>query len=102
MTVLPTTPAKPAVTRVSDGAPGAALMGHRWLLSPAALGRCLAALPAPMQLGKVEFSDGTWRTAFGCDSAAATGTDISSCGSWPAAVAAGAAGPATSNPGAVG
>ena len=78
------------------------MMGHRWLLSPAALGRFLAALPAPMQLGKVEFYDGTWRTAFGCDSAAATGTDISSCGSWPAAVAAGAAGPATSNPGAVG
>jgi allophanate hydrolase len=88
MTVLPTTPAKPAITRVSDG--GAALLGHRWLLSPAALGRFLAALPAPMQLGKVEFDDGTWRTAFGCDASAATGADISSYGSWPAAIAAGA------------
>ena len=90
MTVLPTTPAKPAITRVPDGPTGAALSGHRWLLSPAALGRFLAALPAPMQLGKVEFDDGTWRTAFGCDGSAATGTDISSYGSWPAAVAAGA------------
>ena len=90
MTVLPTTPAKPAITRVPDGATGAALSGHRWLLSPAALGRFLAALPAPMQLGKVEFDDGTWRTAFGCDGSAATGTDISSYGSWPAAIAAGA------------
>jgi allophanate hydrolase len=90
MTVLATTPAKPAVTRVSDGAAGTALTGHRWLLSPAALGRFLAALPAPMQLGRVEFADGTWRTAFGCDGAAATGADISGHGSWPAAIAAGA------------
>ncbi len=71
MTVLPTTPAKPATTRVPDGAAGAALSGHWWLLSPAALGRFLAALPAPMQRGRVEFDDGTWRTAFGCDGSAA-------------------------------
>lgn len=90
MTVLATTPAKPAVTRVPDGTAGARLIGHRWLLSPAALGRFLVELPAPMQLGKVEFADGTWRTAFGCDGSAATGTDISAYGSWPAAIAAGA------------
>lgn len=90
MTVLPTVPAKPAVTRVPDGVPGAALYGHRWLLSAAALGRFLAALPAPMQLGKVEFGDGTWRTAFGCDGAATIGPDVSGYGSWPAAVSAGA------------
>ena len=90
MSVLPMVPAKPAITRVPDGASGAALLGHRWLLSPAALGRFLAALPAPMQLGKVEFHDGTWRTAFGCDGSAATGADISKYGSWPAAIAAGA------------
>jgi allophanate hydrolase len=29
-----------------------------------------------MQLGKVEFDDGTWRTAFGCDGSAATGKNI--------------------------
>jgi allophanate hydrolase len=92
MSVLPTVPAKPAVTRAPDGEPGAALSGHRWLLSPAALGRFLAALPAPMQLGKVEFDDGAWRTGFGCDAAAATGADISTYGSWPAAIAAGAVG----------
>jgi allophanate hydrolase len=92
MSVLPTVPAKPAVTRVAHGGAGAALSGHRWLMSPAALGRFLATLPAPMQLGKVEFDDGTWRTAFGCDASAATGADISSYGSWPAAIAAGAVG----------
>ena len=90
MSVLPTVPPKPAVTRMPEGAEGASLMGHRWLLSPAALGLFLAALPAPMQLGKVEFDDGTWRTGFGCDGSAATGKDISSFGSWPAAIAAGA------------
>ncbi|GFM25096.1 hypothetical protein ACCO42_03565 [Mycolicibacterium sp. D3] len=90
MTVLPTVPAKPAVVRVAEGESGAALHGQRWLMSAAALGRFLAALPPPMQLGKVEFDDGSWRTAFGCDGAAATGRDISAHGSWPAAVAAGA------------
>lgn len=89
MTALPTTPPKPGVTRVPDGVEGAALTGHRWLLSPAALGRFLAELPAPMQLGKVEFADGSWRTAFGCD-AAVPGDDISGYGSWTNALAAGA------------
>lgn len=89
MTALPTTPPKPGVTRVPDGVDGAALTGHRWLLSPAALGQFLAELPAPMQLGKVEFADGSWRTAFGCD-AAVPGEDISSYGSWTDALAAGA------------
>jgi allophanate hydrolase len=90
MSVLPTQPPKPAVTRVPEGSPGAALTGHRWLLSPRALGLFLAALPAPMQLGKVEFDDGTWRTGFNCDASAATGPDISEYGSWPAAIKAGA------------
>jgi allophanate hydrolase len=90
MTVLSTSPPKPAITRVPEASDGAALLGHRWLLSPAALGLFLDALPAPMQLGKVEFADGTWRTGFGCDGSAATGKDISSYGSWPAAIEAGA------------
>jgi allophanate hydrolase len=102
MTVLNTAPAKPAITRCPDGVDGTSLTGHRWLLSQGALGTFLAALPAPMQLGKVEFADGTWRTAFGCDgAAAAAGADISHYGSWPAAVAAGAVAPATSDSSAV-
>lgn len=90
MTVVASSPAKPAVSRVAAGTPGVALYGQRWLLSAAALGRFLVALPPPMQLGKVEFADGSWRTAFGCDASATVGADISSFGSWPAAVAAGA------------
>jgi allophanate hydrolase len=92
MSVLPTDPPKPAVCRVPEGAPGVSLMGHLWLLSPKGLGLFLAALPAPMQLGKVEIDDGTWRTGFSCDATAATGPDISRYGSWPAAIAAGAVG----------
>jgi allophanate hydrolase len=91
MTAMDTVPPKPAIVRVPDDENGTSLLGHRWLLSPAALGTFLAALPAPMQLGKVEFADGSWRTAFGCDGvAAAAGKDISSYGSWPAAIEAGA------------
>ncbi len=90
MTAMDTVPPKPAIGRVPDDAEGTALTGQRWLLSPAALGRFLAALPAPMQLGKVELADGTWVTGFGCDGAAAdAGRDISAYGSWPAAIAAG-------------
>lgn len=90
MSVLPTVPARPAITRVPDSTAGASIKGHRWLLSPAALGLFLDALAAPMQLGKVEFDDGTWRTGFSCDASAATGPDVSEYGSWPAAIAAGA------------
>lgn len=91
MAALDTVPPKPGITRAPEDTAGTALTGHRWLLSPAALGRFLGALPAPMQLGKVEFDDGSWRTGFGCDgAAAAAGKDISEHGSWPAALAAGA------------
>jgi len=89
MTALNAVPANPAVARVPDGETGAALAGHRWLLSPAALGRFLAELPAPMQLGKVEFADGSWRTAF-CSDGSAAGVDISAYGGWANAVNAGA------------
>lgn len=64
MTAMDTVPPKPAIGRVPDDADGTALTGQRWLLSPAALGRFLAQLPAPMQLGKVELADGTWVTGF--------------------------------------
>jgi allophanate hydrolase len=44
-----------------------------------------------MQLGSVECADGRWRTAFGCDAAAAArAKDISSYGSWRDALEAGA------------
>lgn len=90
MTVLATQPPKPGVQRVVDGKPGMSLAGHRWTLSPAALGIFLAQLPAPMQLGQVELDDGSWLVGFGCDASAATGPDISAYGGWLHAMDAGA------------
>jgi allophanate hydrolase len=80
MYALDTTPPKPLVIRDSDT--GASLPGERWLLSPAALGRFLAALPAPMTLGRVELDDGTWATGFCANPA--SGTDITAAGGWRA------------------
>ncbi|NMO00293.1 allophanate hydrolase [Gordonia sp. TBRC 11910] len=89
---LDTTPAKPGLVRVGDG--GASIIGEEWLLSPAALGRFLAALPAPMMLGNVERADGSWVTGFGCSAdALVDAEDITAFGGWvafrSAAVAAG-------------
>ncbi|MFC7450254.1 allophanate hydrolase [Rhodococcus daqingensis] len=91
LTALDTVPRKPGLIRVADR--GVSIAGEKWLLTPAALGRFLAELPTPMQLGAVEFDDGSWGTGFGCDhAAAASGRDISEYGGWKAALAAGALG----------
>jgi allophanate hydrolase len=76
---LDTQPPKPLVVRSAEGA---SLPGERWLLSPAALGRFLAALPAPMTLGKIELADGTWATGFVAGEPA--GEDITAAGGWRA------------------
>ena len=83
---LDTAPSKPGLLRCED-AGGASIAGERWVLSPAALGEFLAALPTPMMLGAVELDDGTWITGFGCDhSAGARGRDITAHGGWVAAL----------------
>ncbi|WP_255671770.1 allophanate hydrolase [Glycomyces amatae] len=79
---LDTEPPKPLVVRTENGA---SLPGERWLLSPAALGRFLDALPAPMTLGKVELDDGTWTTGFVANRPA--GEDITAAGGWRARTA---------------
>ncbi len=79
MFALDTKPPKPFVIRADDGA---SFPGERWQLSPAALGRFLAALPAPMSLGNVELEDGTWATGFVANQAA--GQDITAAGGWRA------------------
>ncbi|HEY1155721.1 MAG TPA: allophanate hydrolase [Arthrobacter sp.] len=80
MVALDTVPPKPGVYRSDDGAE---LVGERWLVSPAALGTFLAALPEPMLLGSVVLSDGTTAVGFACDAvAAAEGEDITAWGDW--------------------
>ncbi|MFF0144834.1 allophanate hydrolase [Amycolatopsis sulphurea] len=53
----------------------AALDGERWRLSPAAFGRFVAELPAPLLLGRVELEDGSSPFAVRCDPAAADGAE---------------------------
>jgi allophanate hydrolase len=90
MVSLETEPPKPGVYRSEDGAE---LVAERWLLSEAALGKFLAALPEPMLLGSVRLNDGSSAVGFACDAvAAATGTDITEYRDWLAALAAAQAG----------
>jgi allophanate hydrolase len=78
-----TTPPKPGLLR--EGAGGASIPGELWSLSTAGLGDFLAALPTPMNLGRVELDDGTWVVGFGCAAdAAAVGEDITAAGGWRA------------------
>lgn len=79
MHALDTTVPKPFIVR--DRA-GTSLPGERWLLSPAALGTFLHALPAPMTLGPIELADGTWTTGFTANPPA--GADITDKGGWRA------------------
>lgn len=78
MVALPTTPPKPGVVR--DDRNGVSLAAEIWLLSPAALGTFLAALPRPMALGRLTFADGSERLGFTCT--APEGDDISEFGGW--------------------
>ncbi|MEU8138174.1 allophanate hydrolase [Streptodolium elevatio] len=80
---LRTEPPKPGITATAPGE-GGALEGERWTLSPAALGLFLAALPAPMTLGKVILDSGEAVTAFHCDvPPSADVIDVTPYGSWP-------------------
>ncbi|MFD0821369.1 hypothetical protein ACFQ0D_24365, partial [Micromonospora zhanjiangensis] len=88
LAALDTAPPRPGLTRVGGG--GVRVDGEVWALSVGALGRFLAALPAPMNLGRVELDDGRWVIGFGCATeAAAAGTDISAHGGWRNWLAAG-------------
>ena len=56
----------------------------RWLVGTAMLGDFLAALPAPMSLGRVTLADGTEVVGFGCTLEAwRAGEDITQHGDWP-------------------
>ncbi|ONK10251.1 allophanate hydrolase [Streptomyces sp. MP131-18] len=83
MAALPGSPPRPGLLRVADGEPGHGIEGELWALPPAALGRLLAALPAPMALGRVLLADGREVTGFLCEAHAVHGApDISGHGSW--------------------
>lgn len=80
---LDTDPPKPGLARVAPG-DGAAIYGELWLIGTAMLGDFLAALPAPMSLGRATLADGTEVVGFGCTAEAwDAGQDITHHGDWP-------------------
>lgn len=80
---LDTTPPKPGLMRVG-AEDGTSIGGELWLVGTAMLGEFLAALPAPMALGRVTLADGTEVVGFGCAlDAWRDGADISQFGDWP-------------------
>ncbi|WP_264000078.1 allophanate hydrolase [Mycobacterium yunnanensis] len=92
---LDTTPPKPGLMRVGPDE-GAAVGGELWLVGTAMLGDFLAALPAPMSLGRVTLADGTEVVGFGCAlEAFRAGDDITHHGDWPTYLASVSTGSAT-------
>ncbi len=80
---LDTEPPKPGLVRVAPGA-GTTIAGELWSIGTAMLGDFLAALPAPMSLGRVELADGSEVVGFGCSLQAwESGVDITHHGDWP-------------------
>lgn len=92
--VLPgTTPAKPGLVRD----PGFAGVGDKpglevevWALSPAAFGEFVAAIPAPLGIGKIALEDGAQVSGFLCEAyALADAPEITHLGGWRAYIAEG-------------
>jgi len=85
---LETVPAKPGLVRVAPGGDGASIAGELWRLPAAGLGTFLAAIPAPMALGKISLVDGREVTGFLVEPFAVVGApDISAHGGWRAYLA---------------
>ncbi|MFZ1411822.1 MAG: amidase family protein, partial [Micropruina sp.] len=83
---LDTTPPKPGLVRVDEG--GHSVVGEVWRLPAEGFGRFVAALPAPMAIGKVELADGRSVSGFVVEPFAVQGAaDITSFGGWRAYLA---------------
>jgi allophanate hydrolase len=81
---LATTPPKPGLAH-SPGFHGPGIAVEIWALSPENFGRFVAALPAPMGIGRVTLADGSVHPGFLCEAYALEGaTDITSFGGWRA------------------
>jgi allophanate hydrolase len=81
---LTTTPPKPGLAQ-TPGFTGSGIAVEVWALSPENFGRFVAALPAPMGIGRVTLADGSVHPGFLCEAYALEGaTDITSFGGWRA------------------
>ncbi|MEM7742723.1 MAG: allophanate hydrolase [Pseudomonadota bacterium] len=74
-------PARPGLVR-SDGT-GSPIALEIWSLPKACLGAFVEGIPAPLGIGSIELSDGSWVKGFLCEiTGTKGGTDISSLGDW--------------------
>lgn len=74
---------RPGMAR--DEARGAAIEVEVWRLPSEAFGSFVAAIPAPLGIGKVEVADGRWLSGFICEAYGLAGaTDITEFGGWRA------------------
>jgi allophanate hydrolase len=89
--VLPdTTPPKPGLMRDPDYA-GKGLEVEVWGLSSAAFGAFVAAIPAPLGIGKITLDDGAQASGFLCEShAVRAAREITELGGWRTFIAASA------------
>jgi allophanate hydrolase len=84
---LRTTPPKPGMLRVEQGA-GSAIRLELWALSPASFGKFVAAIPPPLSIGTIRLADGREVKGFLVEPAAINGArDISAYGGWRAYMA---------------
>lgn len=80
---LPTQPAKPGLIRVTDG--GVEIEVEVWRINEAAFGSFVAAIPAPLGIGRLTLADGTDVHGFICEPIGVIGCqDISDYGGWRA------------------
>ncbi|KQT49909.1 allophanate hydrolase [Methylobacterium sp. Leaf456] len=83
-------PRRPGLLRVADGT-GAAIATEVWALEPAAFGRFVAAIPAPLGIGTLRLTDGTGPKGFLVEAEGiGGGTDITEYGGWRRYLAEGA------------
>jgi allophanate hydrolase len=83
-----TAPAKPGLLRVAPGE-GGPIKAEVWGLAPAAFGTFVAAIPSPLGIGALRFSDGTSAKGFLVEAEAVKGArDVTAFGGWRAYVAA--------------
>ncbi|GAA5266467.1 allophanate hydrolase [Acidiphilium sp. MT5] len=81
---LQTTPPKPGLVH-RPGFIGSGIAVELWSLSPENFGRFVAALPAPMGIGRVTLADGTTHPGFLCETYALDrAIDITAYGGWRA------------------
>jgi allophanate hydrolase len=79
---LSTTPPKPGLVR-APGFAGQGIAVEVWALTAQNFGRFVAALPAPMGIGKVTLADGSMHAGFLCEAYALEGAkDITEFGGW--------------------